>query len=210
MKIQILVDNTDSWILPYAEELKNELLEDGYDCSLIHHPNRVVEGDVLCLLSCEAIFRHLHKNRHNLVIHESHLPKGRGWSPLTWQVLQGKNRIPITLFEATEKVDAGEIYLRDVIELSGYELLEEIKHQQGVKTKALIHKFIQNYGQLESTPQQGKATYYRKRKPSDSELDPEKPLKEQFNKLRVVDNERYPAFFKLNGHKYVLKIYREE
>jgi hypothetical protein len=31
-------------------------------------------------------------------------------------------------------------------------------------------------------------------------------LREQFNLLRVVDNERYPAYFELNGIKYVIKI----
>lgn len=32
---------------------------------------------------------------------------------------------------------------------------------------------------------------------------------EQFNLLRIADNENYPAFFILNGQKYILKIYKE-
>ncbi len=74
-------------------------------------------------------------NKHNLVIHESDLPKGKGWSPVTWQVLEGKDVIPITLFEAAKNVDAGDIYLQEFIHLDGSELLEEIKHKQGVYTK---------------------------------------------------------------------------
>lgn len=30
------------------------------------------------------------------------------------------------------------------------------------------------------------------------------------DKLRIVDNENYPAFFKINSKKYILKIYKEE
>jgi methionyl-tRNA formyltransferase len=37
-------------------------------------------------------------------------------------------------------------------------------------------------------------------------LDPQKSLAEQFNILRVVDNDRYPAFFEWNGRRYNLKI----
>ena len=53
-------------------------------------------------------------------------------------------------------------------------------------------------------------TFYRKRTPSDSCLDINKSINEQFNLLRVVDNERYPAFFKKNNIKYVVKIYKEK
>ena len=55
----------------------------------------------------------------------------------------------------------------------------------------------------------GKGSFYRKRTPEDSELDIDKTIREQFNLLRAVDNNRYPAFFKLNGQKYTLKIFRD-
>ena len=41
---------------------------------------------------------------------------------------------------------------------------------------------------------------------SDSRLDPDDTIAQQFNLLRVVDNERYPAFFELLGRRYILKI----
>ena len=42
----------------------------------------------------------LSKHKHNIAVHESSLPKGRGWAPLFWQILEGKNTMPIVLFEA--------------------------------------------------------------------------------------------------------------
>ncbi|WP_421775361.1 formyltransferase family protein [Gracilimonas sp.] len=210
MLIQILVDNTNSWIIPYANELIKQLENKGHEVYLIHSHDDVKEGDILCLLSCERIFKELHLNKHNLVVHESDLPKGKGWSPLTWQILEGKDKIPITLFEASKEVDAGDIYAKEYIHLEGHELLDEIKHLQGLKTKKMIIDFVETYPNLDAYQQEGESTFYPRRKPIDSELDIDKSIKEQFNLLRVSDNERYPAYFELNGKKYLIKIYKDE
>jgi methionyl-tRNA formyltransferase len=210
MKIQILVDNPNSWIVPYAKELQHELLEKNNECFLIYYHDEVTAGDILCLLSCEKIFKTLSLNKYNLVVHESDLPKGKGWSPVTWQVLEGLQKIPITLFEAEEAVDAGEIYAKENILLKGHELLPEIKNQQGNATKKLIHKFIDKYPVITGAKQTGSSTFYAKRKAKDSELDIDKSIRAQFNLLRVCDNERYPAFFTMENTKYILKIYKDD
>ena len=206
MLVQILVDNPSSWIVPYAGKLKREVINLGHECSLIHHHEDVKPGDILCLLACEKIFKLLEFNRHNLVVHESDLPHGKGWSPVTWQVLEGKDRIPVTLFEASEKIDAGIIYQQDYIILEGHELLDEIKDKQGKITNNLIIDFIKRYPDINGREQVGDSTYYSRRGPEDSKLDPHKTIAEQFNLLRVVDNDRYPAYIELKGHKYLLKI----
>src|SRR3989337_1369707 len=109
MLIQVLIDNPNSWILPYGHKLVLELTNSGHESYLKHDHCDVTKGDILCLLSCEKIFRRLDLNKHNLVVHESDLPKGKGWSPVTWQILEGKNHIPVTLFEASQSVDGGPI-----------------------------------------------------------------------------------------------------
>ena len=53
-------------------------------------------------------------------------------------------------------------------------------------------------------------TFYKKRTPEDSELDRHKTLEENFNLLRTVDNEQYPAFFVRKGKKYTIKIYEQK
>tara|TARA_B110000008_G_C16960056_1_gene559785 strand:+ start:766 stop:1404 length:639 start_codon:yes stop_codon:yes gene_type:complete len=211
MKIQILVDNPNSWIVPYSKQLI-EKIQNQFEIKpkLLFSQEEIVKGEILCLLGCETIFKDLHLNKYNLVVHESDLPKGKGWSPLTWQVLEGKNQIPITLFEATESVDAGKIYASEYIKLNGSELLEEIKHQQGLKTIDLILNFIKNKRKIKGKTQKGESTFYSKRGPNDSELDINKTINEQFNLLRVVDNDRYPAYFKKNGAKYIIKIFKDE
>jgi methionyl-tRNA formyltransferase len=183
MLIQILVDNNGSWVIPYAKELSNKLESKGHEVNLIYSHDEVKEGDILCLLSCEMIFKDLHFNEHNLVIHESDLPKGKGWSPLTWQILEGKDKIPVTLFEASKEVDAGDIFAKEYIHLEGHELLDDIKHQQGLKTIKLVIDFVERYPQVEACSQEGESTYYPKRTPKDSELDINKSIKEQFDLL---------------------------
>ena len=208
MLIQLLVDNKNSWIIPYASKLRDDIISKfNHEVTLINEHDDVKKGNILCLLSCENIFNKLDLNDFNLVVHESNLPKGKGWSPLTWQVIEGKNKIPITLFEAVEKVDAGRIYLQSFIELTGKELLSEIKDLQGKMTIDLILKFLENFHKIKGQDQKGDSTYYPKRGPIDSELDIDKSIKNQFNLLRVCDNERYPAFFKIDNKKYIIKIF---
>jgi methionyl-tRNA formyltransferase len=206
MVIQVLVDNPNSWILPYTEKLVQNLIDLGHRALLLHDENEVVQGDILCLLSCEKIFKKLHLNKHNLVVHESDLPKGKGWSPVSWQVLEGKSFIPVTLFEATSTVDNGRIYNQMTLELQGHELWPEIKDKQGIITQQLILNFVNEYPNNHSREQVGDATYYAKRTPEHSQLDFHKTIAEQFNLFRVCDNERYPAFFIKDGKKYILKI----
>jgi methionyl-tRNA formyltransferase len=210
MKIQILVDNRNSWIIPHAEKLQHILIDQGHIVSLLNDSEKVDNGDVLCLLSCESKFNKLYLNNYNLVVHESYLPKGKGWSPLTWQILEGKNIIPVTLIEASDKIDSGKIYIQKEIFLEGHELVDELRELQGLTTIELILEFIENINSINSTEQIGEESFYPRRISAQSELDLNKSIDEQFNLLRVVDNDRYPAFFIKNGIKYKILISKFE
>jgi methionyl-tRNA formyltransferase len=206
MKLQILCDNKNSWIIPYIVTYVKNKTHQGLDCKFCQVHNDVSEGDVLVLLSCEKLFNGLHLNKNNLVVHESLLPEGKGWSPLTWQILEGKSRIPVTLFEAEEKVDSGLIYGVEYVNLEGYELINEIRALQAASTFSLLDKFLAEYPNNPGVKQVGNSTFYPRRTAQDSELNINLPLKEQFNLLRVCDNDRYPAFIMVEGIKYNLKI----
>ena len=60
MKVQILVDNPNSWMVDYAKQLV-DILKKKFDIkvSLIYKHEEVIEGDILCLLSCQKIFKKL-------------------------------------------------------------------------------------------------------------------------------------------------------
>lgn len=212
MIITIVTDNPDSWFVPYGKELCEKLLARGHRAIFCHQLDDVTVGDICFLLSCERITPRaiLERNKHNIVIHSSALPKGKGMSPLTWQILEGKNDIPTTLLEAGEKVDSGDIYLQKTLHFEGHELSDEMKEAQGRMVIELALDFVEDYPRLKGEPQEGSESFYRRRKPEDSELDVDKSLAVQFNLLRVADNERYPAFFRHKGHIYILKIYKTD
>lgn len=209
LKIQFLIDNINSWILPYVESYSKSLTKKGFISKILNNHLEVENGDILILLSCEKKFTDLSKNKNNLVVHESDLPKGKGWSPLTYQVLEGKNKIPVTLFEADKSFDGGKIYFKKFIELNGDELIDELREKQAQMTFYLIDKFLRERSDIIGAKQKGEETFYQKRNPSHSEVDINKSILENFNLLRVVDNERYPAFFIHNNQKYIIKIFKD-
>lgn len=211
LKITILTDQS-SWMNNYNIQLANDLKKLGHIVKLIHSKEDLTEGDIAFFLSCFEIIssEKLKLNKNNIIVHESKLPQGKGWSPMTWQIIEGKTKIPITLFEANEKVDSGDIYLHDEIILQGHELIEQWQKLLGEKTIELCLFFVQNHQDVKPQKQNGTESFYKKRTPKDSKLDINKTIKEQFNLLRTVDNEKYPAFFEINGHKYKLKIEKYE
>jgi methionyl-tRNA formyltransferase len=192
----------------YSFQLSEKLRCKKHEVFLINSKNDIEKGDVLFLLSCFQLVKRdvLALNKHNIVVHASHLPSGKGWSPLTWQILEGENRIHLTLFEAVEDMDAGNIYLNGAIVLDGTELLSEARYKLANEIQNMCLDYIENNYGTEGIHQEGESTFYRRRTPEDSELDINKTIDEQFNLLRIVDNERYPAFFVKNGVKYILTI----
>lgn len=209
--VVVLVDN-ESWILPYAKTLVSRLRGKGIDSRLYRHQDDIPVGDVCFMLGCKGIVRPdvLQKNAFNMVVHESDLPSGKGFAPVAWQILEGKNTIPVCLFRAGEAVDSGEIWLKDYIELDGTELCGEWRGLQGDMSVKLAIQFIDDFKDIKPAPQKGESTFYSRRAPKDSELDMNKSIGDQFDLLRVVDNKDYPAFFLHMGVKYRVEIYREE
>lgn len=209
MKITILVDN-ESWILPYVSILSSKINELGHKCSVARKKDEIGVGDLCFIIGCVRLLpqEYLDRNAHNLVVHESKLPKGRGFAPVAWQIIEGKNIIPMSLLEASENADEGDIWLEDEIVLDGTELLSEWRDLQGLKTIELCVNFVSKYPNLIPRKQKGSATYYSRRTPTDSKLDPDKSLREQFALLRTVDNINYPAFFEIDGTTYQLSIYK--
>lgn len=207
LTIDILTNKT-SWMNKHDEKLISELRKMGHKVNMITTKNDLTKGDIAFFLSCFEIipqdFLDLHKN--NIVVHASDLPSGKGWSPSTWQILEGKNEIPITLFEAVCEMDAGDWYLKDKMILDGTELVDEWQDILGEKIVEMCLKYVKAYPNMRGISQTGKESVYPRRKPQDSELDVNKTIAEQFNLLRVVNNEKYPAYFEYKGKKYTLKI----
>jgi methionyl-tRNA formyltransferase len=166
-------------------------------------------GDLLFLISCTEMIARSDRDRYRatLVIHASDLPKGRGWSPHIWQLLEGRSIIPVTLLEADDKVDSGAIWGQRYLHLDGHELFDEINSRLFDLESELMDLAVANADTMIPTPQRSdQPTYYRKRTPEDSRIDPHQSIAAQFDLLRVADPQRFPAFFDFRGCRYRIKL----
>lgn len=210
IKIAYLLDISNSWIYNYLKNSK--LIKSKKNNSKIFFKTNKLKGyDLVFILNYTKILKEsfLKKNKLNLVVHASALPKGKGFSPLQWQILKNKNIIPMNLFKAKNKVDSGEIYVKNSIKLKGDELYDELREKQAKETINIIIKFLNKFPKIKSIRQKGKSTYFRKRNPGDSKLDINLSIKKNFQNLRVANNNGWPAYFIYKKKKYILKIYKE-
>ena len=106
-----------------------------------------------------------------LGIHPSDLPNYRGGSPLQHQIINGVVKSKVTLMTlSSEKLDGGEIWLKEDLDLSG-NTMDEIFLHLVTSSKKLLKNFIENYSSIK--PQQPKldeGSYYKRRLPSQSEI----------------------------------------
>ena len=207
MKFSVLT-SPDQWFVPYAQTLSSTA-----DIPLyFRHEDIPEDTDVVFILSYHRLIaqEYLSRHRHNIVVHASDLPQGKGWAPVAWQILEGRNDIVFTLFEADAKADNGPWYLKKTVKFSGNELYDEIRDIQAQACVDMCLEFKQRCSELTPHDQTGEESFYRKRTAADSELDVNKSLSELFNQLRIADNENWPAFFIKDGRKYILRIERAD
>jgi len=206
-----LLDKKNNWIESFL--LNSTLIKRNskYNIKISHNHQEVQSQDIVFILGYTKILNDdfIKSNKLNLVIHESALPKGKGFSPVQWQILDGAKFIPVCLIEATSEVDSGDIIYKDKIELSGFELYEDIREKQAEASLRIISEFLKIYPNFKREKQYGLESFYRKRVINDGELDVDKSIKQQFNLLRIGNNEGWPSFFYYAGKKYLLKIYSE-
>ena len=179
-----------------------------HEIELVRQKKDLSRGDILFLISCTEIINSQDRMAYIncLVIHASDLPKGRGWSPHIWSILEGKEELTLTLLEASNKVDSGKIWKKLNFQVPKHALWNEINAQLFEKEIELIDFAVGNFKSVSAKSQalDIEPTYYPKRTPNDSEIDPYKSIESQFDKIRVCDPDRFPAYIELYGERYKL------
>jgi methionyl-tRNA formyltransferase len=213
MKISILCTDPDHPVVASLQAWINDVTLKGHAATLVFDKAMLDGGDILFLVSCSQMIRDAERERYTatLVLHASDLPKGRGWSPHIWSILSGANQITVSLLEASEPVDSGAIWLKTKFTLEGHELLSEINEKLFAAELFLMTQVVEKFETIRPLQQVGDpGSYMPKRSMADSQLNPDKTIAEQFDLLRVVDSQRYPAFFSYRGKRYLIKIEKDE
>ena len=208
MKVSILCSDLNHPVIPYLKKWM-EKHSKNHTVSLHTNFDNLGSGDFLFIISfLKKVPLDIRKLfRYSLVIHGSDLPRGRGWSPLVWQILEGSNEIVLTLFEAVDEIDAGKIWKKEHVVFEGHELFDEISDRFFNSEIKLMDFALESFSKITPYEQSDTVpTFYSKRNPSDSKIDENLPIAEQFDLLRICDPSRYPAFFLFRNHKYKISI----
>lgn len=195
-------------IMPNIERLVAICIEAGHQAETFFRYQDLVDGDLLFILAFDRILpeEFLDKHKQNIVIHASDLPEGKGFSPMSWQIAEGRDTITFTMFDAVKDVDAGQIYFKKHLKLVGNELYEEWKSLQADMQENMVRDFLDAYPNQTPTDQTGETTYYRKRNRGDDEVKLDNTLATAFNTIRVCDPNAFPAWFECEGRKFKIVV----
>ena len=209
MKITILCSDMrhpiNIYLQRWAEDKKN-----AHDVCIARNKNELLRGDILFLVSCSEIIGLPERSQYRatLVLHASGLPRGRGWSPHIWQIIEGAKVITLSLLEAEDKVDSGKIWAQVEIPIPGDALWDEVNNLLFSSELQLLDYAIENFYEIIPMEQNQKIepSYYPRRRPVDSEIDPNLSISSQFDLIRISDPVRFPAFFFMRGYKYKITL----
>lgn len=148
-------------------------------------PPEVIEGNELIAL-----------------MHPSDLPKYSGGSPIQHQIIDGLTKTMGALFQVDTKIDAGPIFLKKEMSLTGN--MDEIFESLRTVTCDLMSEFIVKYPDIKPTPQEKTKERVRKRlKPEDSRIAKEDFQKYStetlYNMIRCRENP-YPNVYVEDDH----------
>ena len=197
---------------PVNEQLKRWMSAQRgvHQVELVRKKSELVGGDVLFLISCSEIVGSADRSafRTTLVIHASDLPRGRGWSPHIWQLIEGVDEITLSLLEADDKVDSGRLWKKLKFPMPKHALWNEINTRLFDAEIQLIDFAVKEFEKISPAMQDPsiEPSYYPRRTPADSQIDPSQSIANQFDRIRVCDPNRFPAFFELRGKKYKLTL----
>ena len=213
MRIDILCTNPAHPVVPVLRGWMAKRAS-AHHVRLIHDKSELAYGDILYLVSCSQLIGREDRARyaHVLVLHASNLPEGRGWSPHVWDILAGKEDLTASLLTAEDSLDTGAIWAKRRFLVPKHALYDEINDLLFQAELDLMDLGMEMVAAGEApVPQTAQAgSYYPRRTPEDSRLDPTRSLADLFDQIRVADPDRFPAFFEMHEHTYVVTLKKRE
>ena len=196
-KIQILLDKNNNWLAEYFNNFKlSKELDKKFDFKISYKIEKE-KIDLLFILGFtkKINLEKLKNYKNKFIIHESDLPRGRGFSPVKNQILKKIDKIKCCLIECVDKVDGGDIYEYDYLKIGKNDLYDDIRLKQFKITIKLIKKLLKKYPKIQGKKQIGIPTYYKKFNKKSDEIDITKNIISLFDLLRSTDYNRHQNYF---------------
>lgn len=211
IKMKIIIATIKSWNIDRAYQLQrsmmgkheiivytkkeelniSQLKQVDPDLILFPHWSHIIEKEIFEHWIC-------------VVFHMTDLPYGRGGSPLQNLIVRGHKHTMISAIRVTEQLDAGPIYMKKPLSLSGS--AQEIF----IRCADLVfHEMIPQF--LEEIPpfmaQEGEVVTFKRRRAEDGEITADMTLEKIYDYIRMLDGEGYPHAY-LNYGDYRLEFER--
>lgn len=135
-----------------------------------------------------------------ICFHSAPLPYGRGGSPIQNLISRNFKYTPICALKMIEKLDAGDIYLKQNLSLKGdlNDILNSMSHKILKMMKIILNK------KIKPKKQKGKVLNFKRLKKGNSQITTKESLNQIYNKIRMLDSDYYPrAFIKIGKFKVI-------
>lgn len=143
-------------------------------------------------------------------LHTGLLPEGRGWHPLNWAIIWGKDKTGITIHKIVDGFDAGDVCCQLEVPIFETDNIVRLRERVDSLVPMVIQNFFNRPDLLirDAWPQnQAHVSYAPKRRPEESELNMHATPQEIYNLFRSCDPTEYPAFIMVNGVKKIVNNY---
>ncbi|MBI3308069.1 MAG: hypothetical protein HYZ79_01690 [Candidatus Melainabacteria bacterium] len=177
----------------------------------------IKDVDYNILLSCGYPFlipeKVYTRAKYAINFHPTLLPKYRG-RYLHYVLINKDEYTGVTAHLIDSSLDTGPIIKQACFKVSPFDTVKSLMRKSSEVEIGLVLDTLNmlRNGSLKVLPQgeNESSSYFEKRTPDDSEIDPSKSLKELFYEIRAYDNVEYPAFFYVDGQKVYISLYRKE
>jgi len=206
-KIFFLVNNLEEFC---SYDLLKKYL---YDVSITvgeTFPEHPEDYDLVILWNYKKIIHGLNGISNIILFHASDLPKGKGWAPIYYTIVNKEEYYTITGLFAANEVDSGDIIVKARFKMKDNYTATILRQWDNDISLILIKKILEKFKDkpLKGMKQTGNETYFKRRYRDDNEISLDERLKEIVDKLRASEPQ-HPAFFFYNGYKYFIFIQPE-
>jgi methionyl-tRNA formyltransferase len=163
--------------------------------------------DLLLVVGWRYLIRdtvYLRPRRGTYVIHDSLLPRYRGFSPTVWAICNGEDHTGATLFAIADDVDSGDILDQQRVDIGPDETIAEVMERVTLAYLGLLERNLQAMlsGCARCQPQDvSQATYVRKRCDEDNQIHWDWPTRRIYNLTRAVTRPYQGAYMQVGEQR---------
>jgi methionyl-tRNA formyltransferase len=217
IKEKILFCGYRSWALDIFEDIKSSVTEIEFDLARdkdgLNEKIEKYNYKVILFIGWSWIIKEeIINSKICVCLHPSLLPKYRGGCPLQHQIINGETTSAVTLFVMDKEIDHGPILWQKKFSLEGglcgiFKRMEDLGHEG---LEFILKEYSDKGGLSGEAQNHEEATFFKRRKPSESEIKIEDfsdyTAKELYNKVRALQDP-YPNPYLLckNGTKLFIK-----